>query len=296
MGLASASMGEVAWDSTAVTAIGDCRYRATIGDEWVLAMVPQGGVLAAIGARAMATELATGQPLRTIHGVFASPVAAGTVEAVVTVLRRGRSVSQARVELGAPGGAAGFSALAVFGGDRPGFEFTELVPPTVPDPDECTSFREPPPPESGFEASGPWAFWVDVLDGRSALGHAPWDPSPRGAAEVANWYRFEDPPISDDGTLDPLALLVYADIMPGPVFERLGSRRPDEPRWFAPSVDLTAHLFGHATPGWILAHAKAHHAGDGYASAEMALWDPRAPGGPRLVAWACQQMFFTQLS
>ena len=40
----------------------------------------------------------------------------------------------------------------------------------------------------------------------------------------------------------------------------------------------------------------AHHAGDGYASAEMALWDPRAEGGPRLVAWASQQMFFTKIT
>ena len=61
------------------------------------------------------------------------------------------------------------------------------------------------------------------------------------------------------------------------------------------AIDLSVHLFGHATPGWILAHSKAHHAGDGYASAEMALWDPRAEGGPALVAWASQQMFFTRI-
>jgi len=99
--------------------------------------------------------------------------------------------------------------------------------------------------------------------------------------------------VTGDGMLDPLALLVMADVMPGAVFEKLG---PREQGWFAPSIDLSVHLFGHATPGWILAHSKAHHAGDGYASAEMALWDPRGDGGPRLVAWAAQQMFFTKVA
>ncbi len=84
------------------------------------------------------------------------------------------------------------------------------------------------------------------------------------------------------------------DVMPGAVFEALGPTAPDE-HWFAPSIDLSVHLFGPASPGWMLAHARAHHAGEGYASAEMALWDPRAEGGPALVAWASQQMFFTRI-
>ena len=93
--------------------------------------------------------------------------------------------------------------------------------------------------------------------------------------------------------MDQLALLVLVDVMPSAVFRRIG--RTDE-RWFGPSADLTVHVFGHATPGWILAHSKAHQAGDGYASVEMALWDPRAEGGPKLVAWGTQQMFFTKIS
>ena len=83
---------------------------------------------------------------------------------------------------------------------------------------------------------------------------------------------------------------VLADVMPNAVFERVG---PTEERYFAPSTDLTTHLFGPATPGWILVDFKAHLAGGGYASAEAALWDPRGSDGPSLVAYATQQMFFT---
>jgi acyl-CoA thioesterase len=291
--------GEQAWTATAVERQGPGRYASAIGDDWTLAMVPQGGVLAAIAARAMAAEIAidgTGAapPLRSIHGVFVSPVPAGSVEVEVQVLRHGRSMSQAQATVRAPGAATGFTALAAFGTERDGFAFTELVPPEVPAPDECPDFTDPPPPESGWEHRV-WPFWTEILQGRAALGHPPWDPSPRTAAEIANWFRFREPPLDEHGHLDPLGLLVLADMMPGAIYERMDPSEREGRRWFSPSVDLTVHRFAPATPGWFLAHIKAHHAGEGYASAEMALWDPRADGGPALVAWATQQMFFTQV-
>ena len=74
--------------------------------------------------------------------------------------------------------------------------------------------------------------------------------------------------------------------MPGAVFRRLG---PDTEPWFGPSADFTIHLLGSARPGWLLAHNRARHAGDGYASVEMSLWDPASR---TLVAYATQMMFF----
>ena len=287
-------MSDHPWDDTRLEALGDGRYRAVVSDRWVLALACQGGLLAALAARAGTAELGPDQPLRSIHGVFARPVAAGPVEISVEIVRRGRSMSQVRASVAPEGGEVGFEALAVFGVARPkGFSFTELTAPEVPDPDGCPSFRDPPPPEAGVDWDGPLPFWRDVLDGRAARGTPPWIDGPEGPAEVVDWFRFEaGDPIGPDGRLDPLALLVMADVMPGAVFQ--GQPRRTE-RIFAPSVDLGVQLFGPATPGWILAHARAHHAGDGYASAEMALWDPRAEGGPSLVAWASQQMFFTSM-
>ena len=286
------------WDSTTVTAVGEGRYTAEIGPEWVLALVPQGGVLAAIAARALAAELHVDggsddgpiQPLRSIHGVFVSPVPAGSVVIDVEVLRRGRSISQAQATVRAPDAAAGFTALAVFGAARPGFTFTELSYPDVPDAENQPSFRDPFPPEAGEAERFTFPFWDKILEGRPALGTPFWDPTPRHKAESAAWFRFEQPPVGADGRLDPYSAFVMADVMPNAVFERV---MPTESRWFAPSTDLTVHLFGAATPGWVLAHYKAHLAGDGYASVDAALWDPRGANGPELVAYATQQMFFT---
>ena len=213
------------------------------------------------------------------------------MEVETEVLRRGRTMSQVRGELRNPGAARGHLTTAVFGASRRGFDFTDLVAPTgLPRPEDCPSFRDPPPP--GAPAFEPMTFWQERVEGRSALGTPPWEDGPRGRAERAQWYRFDEPPFRADGTLDPLGLVVLADVMPGAVGEKVG---PTDEMWFAPSVDLTMHLFDEWRSPWVLGHNTARHAGDGYASADMALWDygPDQADEPRLVAYATQVFLFT---
>ena len=94
--------------------------------------------------------------------------------------------------------------------------------------------------------------------------------------------------MGDDGALDPLGVLTLADRMPGSVGERIG--RKGEP-WFAPSADLTFHMFEPARTTWLLAHDRARWADDGWASAESTIWDEDG----NLVAYATQMMLFTYL-
>ncbi len=259
------------------------RWRAALTDDWSAPSGPQGGVVAGVAVRAIAAALdAPAQRLRSVTAVFAAPVRAGATEIDVTVLRRGRSISQATATVRNAGADAGCTAIAVFGDARDGFEFVDLVPPVAPPPDACRSFREPAPP--GFERRVPFSYW-DHVEGRTALGHAPWDRWVPTTSERAYWYRFDDPPLAGDGTLDPVALVTLCDTMPGAIAERMG---PGLPFWMPPSADLTVHVFGDARPGWLLAHNRARWAGDGYASAEIALWD-----GDRLVAYGTQMMLFT---
>ena len=91
-------------------------------------------------------------------------------------------------------------------------------------------------------------FWGERVEGRHALGHAIWDDYVPDRAERAMWYRFDEPPFLDDGSLDPLALVVLADTMPGAVGEKLGRQ---ERFWFAPSVDLTVHLLDACRSPWV---------------------------------------------
>lgn len=273
-------------------AAGAGRFRADLGEEWNCPIVPQGGIVAATAARAMEAALDDPtQTLRSLNGVFAGRVAHGPVEIEVEVLRRGRSVSQVRAALRNPGAAAGFDVLGVFGAEREGFTFTDAsVPDGVMQALECPSFRDPPP--DGFaEEDHPWFNFWEHVEGRPTLGHPPWEDYEPVSSLRAMWYRFDDPPRADDGAWDPFALVALCDTMPGAVSERLGSVGQGR-RWLPPSADLTVHVLGEARSDWVLAVNRARHAGDGYASADMELWDVDS-GPPRLVAYGTQTMVFS---
>jgi acyl-CoA thioesterase len=280
---------------TRVEGRGDGLYGANIGEAWNLRPLPQGGLVTALALRSMAEELDDAdQRLRVLHTTFVAQVTDGPVEIQVEVLRRGRSVSQLRAEVANVGASRGHVTTAVYGSPRQGFNFVDLdPPPSVPPPDACRSFRDPLPP--GVEGFVPMPFWSTRVEGRSALGHTPWEKYEPSRAERVLWYRFDEPPFLHDGTIDPLSLVVLVDTMPGAAGEKIGSQ---ERPWFAPSIDLTVHLLDECRSPWVLGHNRARHAGDGYASADMALWDcgPDGQEEPRLVAYATQLFLFTYLS
>ena len=283
-------MANTGWGDLAVTPVPGQpgHFTGDLARRWMLLVVPQGGAVVALASRAMAATLDLDeQSLRTLSAVFAGQVAAGPVEIEVSVLRRGRSMSQLTATVRNPGAEAGLTAVAVFGSSRRGFEFTDLAFSDLPPPDGLRSFRDPLPDGVTFEFDHPvMPFWDDVLESRPATGRPPWEPFEDGPADVAVWYRLDDPPLLDDGNLDPVGVIVMCDTMPGAVGQKLG---PDSGSWFGPSADFTIHLLAPTRPGWLLAHNRARHAGDGYASVEMALWDPTHR---RLVAYATQVMFF----
>jgi acyl-CoA thioesterase len=278
-------------DDVVVRPAGPGRYRTELGHDWDLVPLPQGGIVVALGLRAAVVELAEpDQCLRTCTAVFAGQVTAGTLEIEVGVLRRGRSASQVEVAVRNAGSTAGITIVAVFGAARPGPSFVDVAPPSVPAPEACPSWRDPPPPEAvevGWEPR-PTPFW-QRLEGRSALGHPPWERFTPATSDVATWLRFDEPPVLADGSLDPLGVVVLADRMPGAVSERLG--HAGDP-FFAPSADLTVHLFEPLRTPWVLAHDRARWADGGWASGETTLW---AEDGT-LVAYATQMMLFTYLA
>jgi acyl-CoA thioesterase len=274
-------------DDVVVEHVAEGRYRAALDHSWDLMPLPQGGIVASFGLRAATEAVAdSAQRLRTCTAVFAGQVAAGDLEIEAVVLRRGRSATQVMATVRNPVAASGTTVLAVFGSDRRGPAILDVAPPIVPRPSECPSYRDPPP--AGVEPFERLPFWEQV-EGRAALGHAPWEEYEPNGSDVATWLRFDDPPVQPDGALDPLGVLTLADRMPGSVGEAIGR---SEERWFAPSADLTVHLFAPARTRWLLAHDRARWAADGWASAETTLWDEEGA----LVAYATQMMIFTYAS
>ncbi|HZT67545.1 MAG TPA: thioesterase family protein [Acidimicrobiales bacterium] len=280
-------MSGVFADDVAVTRVAPGRYAAVLDHSWDLVPLPQGGMIASFGLRAAASEVSEpSQELRSLTTVFAGQVAAGELDIEVEILRRGRSATQLVTTVRNPGSQAGATTVAVFGSRRRGPTFVDVSPPLVPPPSDCPSYRQEPPP--GVEPFEPRPFWTRV-EGRQALGHAPWEEYQPTGSEVATWLRFDDPPFLEDGSLDPLGVVTLADRMPGCVGERMG---PGGEPWFAPSADLTVHLYEPVRTEWILAHDRARWADDGWASAESTLWDEDG----NLIAFATQMMIFTYLT
>lgn len=258
------------------------RYRATLSSSWNAPFLPQGGITAAIVARAMDLALdKADQPLRTLNTVFTARVPPGEVTVDVSVLRGGRSVSQVMATLHNADGTLGLTATGVFGSTRPGFAFTDAIPPKYVPPEECASFRDTPPDVEGIIPASLW----DRVEGRLVHGHSPWVEHDLVTSEQVYWYRFEQQPTLGDGTLDPLALTVLADTMLGAVAERMGTGLPP---WLAPSADLAVTWFAEAQGPWIMSRVRARHAGQGYVTLENELWDE-----DRLVALATQMAFFS---
>lgn len=268
----------------------DGRFDVELDAEWCCPIVPHGGLVTAVAARAM--QLALDRPdqqLRSLSVVFAEQVPPGPVEVDVTILRRGRSMSQATATVRSIGREAGHTSIAVFGSDRPAFEFTDLPVPdfdTMPPPEQCPSFRDP-IPEGAPERSFDFRFW-DHVEGRPVSGHPPWEQDwVPTTSEVTRWYRLDEPALVEDDTWDPLALVMLCDTMPSAVGERMGPL-VHLPPWLPPSCDLTVHLFGPCRGEWVFGRNRARRAGDGYASVELELWDPSTGD---LVAYGTQVMF-----
>ncbi len=168
---------------------------------------------------------------------------------------------------------AGVHTLATFAEPGEGPELIDTVPPRVPAPQELPRLVRSMP-------------FFKNLDVRMARGSLPEDGAPKAdEARCDRWVRYEEPPRLASGELDPLCLAVVADMMPTALWQKLDR---DSPRRLAPSYDLTVHFLDPTDREWLLTSAWARRARQGYATADVEIWDDRA----RLLAYATQTMFF----
>jgi acyl-CoA thioesterase len=257
------------------------RYRAHVSGAWNAPVHPSGGLVTAIALRAMQADLEPSpQRLRTFSTMFVSTVGSGPLEIAVERLRGGRRMSQLRAEVRNPGrGEVGHVTTAAFGETRGGIEFSHSAAPEVGPPDDYPGPADPPPGAPVFRAP----FFENIETRRVRLFHSFESGWEGGRAEAIRWVRYREAPRLADGRLDPLALIPIADTMPSAVGQYLG---PGSAFFHCPSVDLCMHFFADSEDEWLIVRSVAHWAGDGYASAEITLWD----ASRRLLAHATQVM------
>lgn len=197
-------------------------------------------------------------PLRSLTVNFVAPVAPGSAEADVTILRSGSSATQGQVTLrqeDAPVAAA----LAAFGAPRPSgvrVPPSAVAMPDLPAPETIEPFPMVPGQTPDFFAH---------VELRLADGALPY--SSAETSHMTGWVRFRETP----PTFDLRHFISIADAWPPAVIQMLPAPAP------ASSLTWTLEILEDAdsAPDTHWAYAvHTDHAGDGYAHTDARIWRP----------------------
>ncbi|WP_436795313.1 acyl-CoA thioesterase [Actinospongicola halichondriae] len=230
-------------------------YRATIDRSWWIMRGPNGGYLAAIIARALRAEIAgTGQRLRSMTLHYLRAPAEGPCEVVVTVERRGRTLTSLSVRLVQDGVVMvlGLAATAV---DREGPSFADLPMPAVAPPEADAPRVEPP-----VGISIPMR---DHYEMQSRLGPDRWSGEIADEAVTGGWIR-----LAEGDPVDDVVVAALTDAWTPAIFNRCADRLG------VPTIDLTIH-FRDEPPeqaDWSFVRFTSRHAAGGYVEEDGEVW------------------------
>ncbi|MEM7142171.1 MAG: thioesterase family protein [Actinomycetota bacterium] len=240
-------------DDTAVTALGDDRYRTTLLDRWNIVAGPNGGYLAALIARSMTETVDDAdRGLRSITVHYLARPEFDEVEIQVETVRAGRSLSTLRATM-VQGDRPICSAIAAFSVPWETKIDSWRLPLSSHADDAPLEVDRPRPP-----VAQNWAGEV-IVDAPFFSGE--------GSSRVAQWIRAARP-----RPLDAIELVAISDAIPPAGFPRM-----TEPAAM-PTVDLTVHIRASLPldpapdDDRVYAECHTHHIADGFADEDCHMW------------------------
>ena len=255
------------------TGPGSVKVVARLDDRWRIVYAQGGAVMAATLEGALAAVARDDLQLVSAATTFHRPLACGPVALDVTVLRSSRSSAQVMVELRTLGtdevGAAA-TTTAVLAIEQPGWP--DLV--GAPRPSVLAGRPDPNGRRLGvFDPDGAsLAPFFDQTEWRDA-------PAVSAAGLVWHgWCRFARPP-APGGPWATALLAVPADALGCSV---VPSVRKDDAPVFALSMQMSLHVLGTATGGWLGVESRGLHVAAGIATGLTTLWDE--DGAPEAVS------------
>lgn len=257
-------MGDLGED-TAVEAVGDGRYRATLSAEWEI-WGPMGGYVAACALRAAGA--ATTHPHPAAFSCHYLGVARfEPIDLRVEARREGRAASSQRVEITQDGKPI-LDAMVWSVADTEGLEHDETTAPEVPDPDQLPSIEELLPPE----AESQFPFWRN-FDAKPIAFEAEWPPEGPRPARWQEWLRFLPTSTFSDPWVDAARSVILVDLPSWPSAHRPHAWR--QPPYIAPTLDLNV-AFHRPTAGqeWLLCDGEAPLSTNGLFGWTARVWSP----------------------
>ncbi len=228
--------------------------RGEIPPGWDIMGNANGGYLLALAARG-ATSIAGRPDPVTITGHFLRPAQAGPVSITGEVLKEGKRFATVLVRLaGKPGPLV--VALATVGelSAEPGPVIHAALPPQLPPPEECVPIE----PTDTFPP--PFVGRIDLRLNPADIGGAIGRPT--GEASMTGWFRLRD-----GEPLGTHTLVMATDSFPPTTFNL------DIPQAWVPTIELTTHVRGRPTPGWLRCRFTTRYISDGFLEEDGEIWD-----------------------
>ncbi|MFB9237717.1 thioesterase family protein [Plantactinospora siamensis] len=250
-------------------------FDAVLDGGWAVGAGINGGLVAAVVARALSAELGRSghrDPL-ALSAYFLSPCRPGPATVRTETVRAGRGLSTGAAVLSQPGedGAAveRLRVLASYGdlGALTDEVRTTATPPPMPGPDECVPADQAP---ATFLDRAPVIRRLDLRLDPATVGWAVGQPS--GVGTIRGWFR-----LPDRREPDPLLLVFAADALPPTPFD-LGIFG------WVPTVELTVHVRARPVAGWLRVSHTTRNLAGGFLEEDAEIWDEAG----RLVAQSRQ--------
>ena len=236
---------------TAVSSQGNSRWQAEVHRGWRIGSVANGGYVLALVGRALSDALNQPDPL-SINAFYLAPVALGEVEVAVESLSETRSTHFASADLKQEGQLKLRATAAYTDLDRlSGPDWTNVSPPEVPAFDDVAA-----PAMSHLEIH-------QSIDLRMVHGSEVFtDGKTNDSGEFIAWLAHRD-----GAAPEPIDLLMFADIMPPPIFTIYGAYG------WVPTVELTVQVRRKPSAGPLLARHTTRQVTRGVAETDTEIWD-----------------------
>lgn len=249
---------------TAVEAVGDHRFAATVTDRWNgLAGRPLGGYVLAVCLRAL-REVTAAPDLLAASAFYLNPMDPGPVEIHTEIARSGHRTTTGEARLYQNGAealrtVASFTDLSLCAGQS----LITAGPPDLPVPEDAIDLHE--------GSSPPSAPIADRVEYRVAETFEQRQRRENKRPLTMLWMRLKE-----GGGEDPLSIPFLVDAAPPAVME-IGATG-------STTVELTLHVRARPRSEWFACRATTSYITDGYHEEDFEIWDEEG----RLVAQSRQ--------